>query len=109
MNKSTHFLKYILFVVAGIGIFSYVVMFLWNWILVSSAGWNPITFWQAMGLLLLSRILFGHWGRGESKWKKHQWKHKMKEKWDSMSQEEKDKFKDMMSPCAWNQSDLRSQ
>ena len=36
-----------------------VVMHLWNWLLPSLFGWKAITFWQAIGLLALCRILFG--------------------------------------------------
>ncbi len=35
------------------------VMHLWNWLLPSLFGWRQITFWQAVGLLALCRILFG--------------------------------------------------
>jgi len=37
---------------------------LWNWLLPTLFGWPQVTFWQALGLLALSRILFG--GRGFS-------------------------------------------
>lgn len=36
-----------------------VVMALWNWLLPSLFGLPLVTFWQALGLLALSRILFG--------------------------------------------------
>ena len=36
-----------------------VVMQLWNWLLPPLFGWPTITFWQAVGILALSRILFG--------------------------------------------------
>lgn len=39
-----------------------VVMHLWNWLLPSLFGWRPVTFWQALGLLVLCRILFGGFG-----------------------------------------------
>ena len=39
-----------------------VVMRLWNWLLPSLFGWHPVTFWQALGLLVLCRILFGGFG-----------------------------------------------
>src|SRR2546423_13038377 len=39
-----------------------VVMRLWNWLLPSLFGWREITFWQALGLLALCRILFGGFG-----------------------------------------------
>jgi hypothetical protein len=40
-----------------------VVMLLWNWLLPPLFGWREITFWQALGLLALCRILFGGLGR----------------------------------------------
>lgn len=48
----------LLFIVIGGGI----VMQLWNWLLPSIFGWRQITFWQALGLLALCRILFGGFG-----------------------------------------------
>lgn len=41
-----------------------IVMHLWNWLLPGLFGWKVIGFWQALGLLALSRILFGGWGHG---------------------------------------------
>ena len=39
-----------------------VVMHLWNWLLPPLFGWRLLTFWQALGLLVLCRILFGGLG-----------------------------------------------
>jgi hypothetical protein len=36
-----------------------VVLLLWNWLLPPIFGWHQITFWQALGILALCRILFG--------------------------------------------------
>ena len=41
-----------------------VVMQLWNWLTPRLFGWHAITFWQALGLLALCRILFGGFGGG---------------------------------------------
>jgi hypothetical protein len=41
-----------------------VVMLLWNAILPALLGVKLIGYWQAMGLLILSRILFGSFGSG---------------------------------------------
>jgi len=38
------------------------VMLLWNAVLVEATGVKPLGFWQALGLLLLCRLLFGRWG-----------------------------------------------
>jgi hypothetical protein len=40
-----------------------VVLLLWNWLMPAIFGWREITFWQALGLLALCRILFGGLGR----------------------------------------------
>lgn len=37
----------------------YAVMSLWNWLLPPMFGWHALTFWQALGILVLSRLLFG--------------------------------------------------
>ena len=39
-----------------------VVMHLWNWLLPPLFGWRTLTFWQALGLLVLCRVLFGGLG-----------------------------------------------
>ncbi len=39
-----------------------VVRQLWNWLLPPIFGWHQITFWQALGVLVLCRILFGGFG-----------------------------------------------
>ena len=36
-----------------------VVQLLWNWLLPPLFGWRQVTFWQALGVLALCRILFG--------------------------------------------------
>ena len=41
-----------------------VVMHLWNWLAPALFGLRLITFWQALGLLALCRILFGGFGLG---------------------------------------------
>jgi membrane protein required for beta-lactamase induction len=43
-----------------------VVMLLWNWLLPALFGWPELTFWQALALLALCRILFGGHGVGRS-------------------------------------------
>ena len=42
------------------------VMWLWNAMLPPLFGLPVVTFWQAVGLLALSRILFGGWGHSYS-------------------------------------------
>ena len=61
IRRALRFLAFALFAGALIG---FAVMTLWNALLPAILGVSFITFWQAMGLLLLSRILFGGFGRG---------------------------------------------
>ena len=78
-------------IAAGVIIFGGIVMFLWNAILPAVFGVGTISFWQALGILILSKILFssfrgGHrnsWGRGR------EWRNK----WMNLSPEEKEKMK----------------
>jgi hypothetical protein len=46
------------------GVGGFIVMQLWNWLLPAIFGWKAVTFWQALGLLALCRILFGGLGVG---------------------------------------------
>lgn len=82
-------------IAAGVLLFGGVVMLLWNAILPKVANVSPLNFWQAVGLLALSRILFGGFrfgrpgGGGPAFNRRKQWR----EKWMNMSEEEKAEFK----------------
>ena len=72
-----------------------VVMGLWNNILVAVLHVGVVSFWQAAGILLLSKILFG-FGGGRWKNRDHRGfggRKEMMEKWSAMTPEEKVKFK----------------
>ena len=49
-------------VIIAAAVCGFVVMSLWNWLAPALFGWRQITFWQALGLLALCRILFGGFG-----------------------------------------------
>jgi Ca2+/H+ antiporter, TMEM165/GDT1 family len=87
-------LMILLFGTVAVIVFGFVVMSLWNNILVAVTGVKAITFLQALGILLLSKILFGGFGGGGKGWRGGPaWKEKMKQRWDKMTPEERDKFK----------------
>jgi len=70
---------------------SAIVMTLWNWLLPPLVGAHAIDFWQALGLLILARILFGGLrGRGGWHWG---WRHRMHERWARMTPEERERFR----------------
>jgi hypothetical protein len=84
-------LKFVLFAVAAILVFGFIVMHLWNWLMPSLFGWRLINFWQALGLLVLSRILFGGFrGRPAGHM---DWRHRLMERWEHMTPEEREKFR----------------
>ena len=72
-----------------------VVLQLWNWLLPSLFGWPALTFWQAIGLLALCRILFGGFG-GRGFRPPYSRRH-MAERWERMSPEERERFRQGMS------------
>jgi hypothetical protein len=75
-----------------------VVLHLWNWLLPPLFGWRQINFWQALGILVLCRILFGGFGgRGSGR---SNFRRRMKERWEGMTPEEREKFRHgMRSGC----------
>ena len=77
----------VLFTAIGGGI----VKQLWNWLLPSIFGWRQITFWQAVGLLALCRILFGGLGRHGSG--RSNYRRRMAERWERMTPEERERLR----------------
>jgi hypothetical protein len=71
------------------------VMLLWNALIPGIFGVAPITWVQALGLLILARILVG--GRGHGSWGRHKggfWRARWDSKMAAMSPEERKKWKD---------------
>jgi hypothetical protein len=89
MKKKWFFVLAPVALVAFVWIGGEVVMHLWNWLLPPLFGWRMLTFWQAVGLLALCRILFGGLGghggdRGPRRWR-----------WERMTPE-REKFRQRM-------------
>lgn len=83
-----------------------VVMWLWNWLMPALFGLVTITYWQALGLLTLVRLLFGghpfagqhhqrgyrgHFGDWQGQRREH-WGTAFRERWKNMSVEERKQF-----------------
>jgi hypothetical protein len=43
-------------------VFGFVVKWLWNWLMPALFGLGAITYWQAFGIVLLAKLLFGGFG-----------------------------------------------
>ena len=72
---------------------TFIVMTLWNNILTQVLGVQIIDFGQALGILVLSKILFGGFRGGGWRGRGRYWNTEMRNKWQSMTPEEKEKFK----------------
>jgi hypothetical protein len=85
-------IKIVLIVVVASAVLGFVVKSLWNVLMPPIFGWNTITFWQGLGLFLLSKILFGgfhrHGGGGRNRWRQQ-----MKDRWEHMTPEDREKFR----------------
>ena len=88
----------ILGMVLFIAIGGEVVLHLWNWLLPPLFGWPQITFWQALGMLLLCRILFGGFGfRGSGRSNiRRRLRERMEERCANMTPEERERFRQRM-------------
>lgn len=80
-------------VLAGFG---QAVLHLWNWLMPELFGLHTITYWQAVGLMALSWLLFGglrglgFHGSGVSR---GSWRRRMWERWERMTPEERERFR----------------
>jgi hypothetical protein len=71
--------------ILAISIFGFGVMSLWNWLVPALFGGRLITFWQALGMLVLSRILVGGFSRP-----------RVIHKWEQLTPDEREKFRAAM-------------
>lgn len=78
----------------------WVVTALWNWLMPTLFGFAAITFWQALGLFLLGRILIGGLrGYGGHGHRRHR---RMHERWEQMTAEERESFsRGLRHRCGW--------
>jgi Ca2+/H+ antiporter, TMEM165/GDT1 family len=74
-------------------VISHITMYLWNTILAEVIGVHTITFWQALGILVLSKILFsGFHGRPHHRGC-HDHRREIGEKWNQLTPEQKEKIR----------------
>ncbi|HTT63262.1 MAG TPA: hypothetical protein VMG35_15515 [Bryobacteraceae bacterium] len=88
----------ILALLGFIALGGYIVQQLWNWLLPPLFAWREVTFWQALGLLALCRILFGGLGSpgsGKSGFPRRKDK-RLAERWAAMTPEERERFRQGM-------------
>ncbi|KQR91539.1 hypothetical protein ASG01_14185 [Chryseobacterium sp. Leaf180] len=74
---------------------SLIVKLLWNCILPEVLGVKSINFWQAMGILLLSKILFGGINGGFGRKIRNAKMQHFRSQSEGMTDEEKEKFREV--------------
>lgn len=77
---------FFLFVALGV----FVVQQLWNGLLPALFGWPRVSFWQALGLLALCRILFGGISFSDSGGSSRR---RRLERWRAMTPEEQERYR----------------
>jgi hypothetical protein len=101
MKRGAMFLKCIIAVTVGILFFGWIAYLLWNWLVPVLFGGPVLSYWQALGLLLLTKILFfgitggRNWSARSGPHQRY-WKHRFYEKMSSLTPEEREAFKKKM-------------
>jgi hypothetical protein len=92
INRSRKWILFVILAPVALAVFLFVagvvVQQLWNWLLPSLFGLPEITFWQAWGLLVLCRILFGGFGMHGGPRSRRGWRR------EHMTAEERERIRD---------------
>src|SRR5258708_32325088 len=96
MNRSSamrpkRIAKFIVMAIVAIGLFGLIVMGLWNWLMPAVFSLHTITYWQALGLLILTKIFFGGFPGGPRGMRPH-----MRENWEHLTPEARAQIRDAM-------------
>lgn len=89
-------LRFVLIALVVAAVLSLAVMGLWNWLMPALFGLKAIGFWQALGLVVLSKILFGGFRGGPMGGPAQLWRWRIADRWEQMTPEERVKFKEGM-------------
>jgi hypothetical protein len=88
-------IKFAVFAAIALAALAFLVMSLWNLVLPAAAGWHALSFVQALGLLVLCRLLFGGL-RGRGGWRGHggwHWRWRMHERWEQMNPAQREQLR----------------
>ena len=84
-------LKFVAIGIVAFTVFGFVVSHLWNYLMPGLFGLRTITFWQAVGLMILGRMLFGGFRPGRGGFG---WRGEMMRRLEQMTPEEREKFRE---------------
>ncbi|HEY2294548.1 MAG TPA: hypothetical protein VGM86_27935 [Thermoanaerobaculia bacterium] len=89
-RRTLRVLKIVGIGILALGVFGLVVKTLWNWLMPELFGVHPITFAQALGVWILSRILLAgfHGNKNDRRWRG-----RLIDRWEWMTPEEREKLR----------------
>jgi hypothetical protein len=85
--------KFVVIAVAAAAALSAIVMALWNALMPQLFGLHALDYWQALGLLVLCRLLFGRFGRPGWGGPGRHWRRHMAERWAQMTPQEREQVR----------------
>lgn len=88
-------MRFLMFGVMFVAIGGLLLMGLWNLLMPEIFRLPAISFWQALGLLVLSRVLFGGWAG----WGRRMRKARFVRGWADLTPEERERFRRATGPC----------
>ena len=110
-RRGIYFGKFVVMGLVGLALFTYVVQLLWNWLVPELFNGPELNYWQTLGIMILSKILFtgvmGHgkrpphprekndwWSHGSTEHREY-WRKKFEDKMNGKVHDEKgDELKD---------------
>lgn len=94
------------FAIVAVAVLGWVVMLLWNALLPGLFGAPPLRYLQAVGLLVLSRILVGGLRGHHGRWRHGGWR----ERWESLTPEERERLREKYGHhCRWHRREQASE
>lgn len=100
MARATKIMAFAMMAILVLFLLGFVVEALWNWLTPPLFGFKTIGYWQALGLILLGKLIFGGFsgargggGRYRSERMNERWERRMRERWEQMSPEEREQFR----------------
>jgi len=106
--KIFHVLKFLALGAIFLTALGFGVRELWNCLIPDLFHGPVVTFWQALGLCLLGKLIFGWHGAGPGKFgrTREQWRKRMQQRMEHMTPEEKEKMRERFKRCMpmnrWN-------
>lgn len=108
MPRGARFIFIPIAAAAFLSLVSLVVMLLWNNLLPEIIQVKAINFWQAAGILILCKLLFGFGRMGGFGRDRMQFKEQLEERIKRMTPEERERFKDKIGSRMFNCGEKKS-